>query len=431
MLLPRFRTKAATTTLVCCWAAAVSFSPRRFYSTAALSTTTTASTVPLATMADGKVRMLDLASAAVACTVSASRKIRKIAEPLELTTPAATASGDAKNTREKEDGSFVTDADFAAQGIIFQSLKAVCPDIRIVGEESPEEMQQHMDPEFALDVNLLRRTRAELRMRYYKTIAPAGSAFPLATVSPDAAEDDDESEIPTVDSDNDPDETLIDISRVSCIIDPLDGTRSYARGEYDVVSILICLLVDDQPYFGVIGKPFGYTGLPKIRASGCCTIYGGPLIDGVYIAGGGPIVASPLVRDGPPELLPRAVISSSRSKGIVHDFCGIMGEKGLVSPDPMLISGAGEKSMRLILQRKNEAIWFFPKPGTSLWDVAAPDALLRSLGGKMTDKNGNPMDYSKPREEAENIQGLVACIDASLHEECIQLFKNWEYKEES
>ena len=102
-----------------------------------------------------------------------------------------------------------------------------------------------------------------------------------------------------------------------------------------------------------------------------------------------------------------------------------MGEKGLVNPQPMLISGAGEKSLRLILQRYNEAIWFFPKPGTSLWDVAAPDAILRTLGGKMTDKNGNAMDYSKPREEAENTEGLVACIDSRLHQDCIDVFKGW------
>lgn len=410
MLLPRLRTKAAT--FVCL--AASSFSSRRFHSAApALSPS-----IPLATMADGKVRMLDLASAAVACTVYASRRIRKIAQPIE-----DGADDGAKNTRKKEDGSFVTDADFAAQGIIFQSLKAVCPQIRIIGEESPEEMAQHMDVDFALDEGLLQRTRSEIRMRYSKTET---EAFPLATVASDLEGD---SDFPTVNADDDPEDTLIDISRVSCIIDPLDGTKSYAHGEYDAVSILICLLVDDQPYFGVIGKPFGYTGLPKIRASECSTVYGGPLVDGVYIAGNGPIVAKPVVRDGPPELLPRAVISSSRSKGIVNDFCVVMGQKGLVSPDLMLISGAGEKSLRLILQQNNEAIWFFPKPGTSLWDVAAPDALLRSLGGKMSDKNGNEMDYSKPRDEAENMEGLVACIDAKLHEECIQLFKDWEYEE--
>lgn len=359
--------------------------------------------------------MLDLASAAVACTVSASRKIRKIAQPVEQG-----ADDDAKNVRKKDDGTFVTDADFAAQGIIFQSLKAVCPEIRIIGEESPAEMQQHMDSEFTLDSDLFQRTRTELRMRYRKIEA---ERYPLAAISPD-----DESSPeppPSVDANSDPDETFIDASRVSCIIDPLDGTKSYTYGEYDVVSILICLLVDNQPYFGVIGKPFGYTDLPKIRSSQCSTVYGGPLIDGVYVAGSDPIIATPLVREGPPESLPRAVISSSRSQGIVNDFCGVMGKKGLVNPEPMFISGAGEKSLRLILQRNNEAIWFFPKPGTSLWDVAAPDAILRTLGGKLTDKNGNLMDYSKPREEAENTEGLVACIDERLHRDCIDLFKEW------
>lgn len=357
--------------------------------------------------------MLDLASAAVACTVSASQKIRKIAQPSQEDN-----ADDGKNIRTKEDGSFVTDADFSAQGIIFQSLKAVCPEIRIIGEESPEEMEQHMDAEFSLDEGLMQRTRAEVRMRYHKSDA---KVFPLATISDDVSDDG----VADV-NEEDPDETLIEISRVSCIIDPLDGTKSYAHGEYDAVSILICLLVDDQPYFGVIGKPFGYAGLPMIRDTECSTIYGGPLIDGVYVAGGEQIIPTPLIRAGPAESLPRAVISSSRSTGIVNDFCGVMGDKGLVNPEPMLISGAGEKSLRLILQRNNAAIWFFPKPGTSLWDVAAPEALLRSLGGKLTNKFGQHMDYSKPREEAENTEGLVACIDSRLHEDCIRLFKEWD-----
>ena len=360
--------------------------------------------LPIATMADGRVRMLDLAAAAVACTVSASKKIRIIAED--------------KNIRRKDDGSFVTDADFTAQGIIFQSLKAVCPEIRIIGEESPQEMEQHMDPEFVLDEDLLQRTRTALRMRYWNT---ESETLPLAAV----AKDDPLPPVPDVDANADPEETLFDAARVSCIIDPLDGTKSYAHGEYDAVSILICLLVDNQPYFGVIGKPFGYTGLPKILNSQCCTVYGGPLLNHVYMAGAGRVVPTPLVRGGPPSSLPRAVISSSRSKGVVNDFCTVMSEKGLVGPEPLLISGAGEKSLRLILQRHDEAVWFFPKPGTSLWDVAAPDAILRSLGGKLTDKNGHEMDYSKPREEAENMEGVVASIDAALHQDCVTLFKEW------
>ena len=105
-----------------------------------------------------------------------------------------------------------------------------------------------------------------------------------------------------------------------------------------------------------------------------------------------------------------------------------MAEKGLVHPDPLLVSGAGEKSLRIITRFENEGLWFFPSGGTSLWDVAASDALLRAIGGKLTDKYGNTMDYSKTRKEAENEDGVVACYDENLHSECIRLFSeaSWE-----
>jgi 3'-phosphoadenosine 5'-phosphosulfate (PAPS) 3'-phosphatase len=72
-------------------------------------------------------------------------------------------------------------------------------------------------------------------------------------------------------------------------------------------------------------------------------------------------------------------------------------------------------------------LWFYPKPGTSLWDVAAPDALLRALRGKLTDKYGRDIDYDKSREAAENVDGIVACIDADLHAKCIALFQQGDW----
>lgn len=358
-----------------------------------------------------KVNLLDLASAAVACTVTASRSILKLAQPNG-------DDEDAKNTRLKSDGSFVTDADFAAQGVIVQAIRTVSTDVRIVGEESEEEMASHIGLHDVLDDDIMKRTKQELRLRYHRgkdvehlPLAPKGSSLAPAV------------------EEADPESCIVDASRVSIIIDPLDGTKSYAHGDYDSVSILIGIILDNTPCFGVIGKPFGYTGLEPILDTGCVTFYGGPLIKGVYIAGGEPVIPTPIDADAADEDLPRAVISSSRSKGVVNDFCLHLGEKKIVYPEPMLISGAGEKSLRLILQRHNEALWFFPKGGTSLWDVAAPDALLRSLGGRMTDKYGNDMDYSKPRDEAENIDGVVACIDEKLHAKCISLFKEGDWSD--
>ncbi|KAL7575717.1 hypothetical protein ACA910_003051 [Epithemia clementina (nom. ined.)] len=388
------------------------------------------------TVDDSTVNLMDLAAAAIACTVSASRAIMKIADPED---------DEGKNTRTKNDGSFVTDADIAAQFIIVQALRTVSRSVKIVGEESEEEMER-LTREYAfLDQDILSKTKEELNIRRKWRTAedfPLSFQGQLPLARKQALDPSDESELlfysPTasdVKSGQDEVPTVVDVSRVCIVVDPLDGTKSYAKGEYDAVSILIGIILDNKPCFGVIGKPFGYFNLTPILDTDCVTIYGGTLLDGVFVAGGEQVVATPIARSGEgqsvaKEDMPRAVISSSRSKGIVHDFCLHLGQQGLVYPEPLLISGAGEKSLRLILQQNNEAIWFYPKPGTSLWDVAAPDALLRSLGGKLTDKFGNEMDYSKSRDEFENMDGVVACIDKTLHAQCIQLFQEGDWPEQ-
>jgi 3'-phosphoadenosine 5'-phosphosulfate (PAPS) 3'-phosphatase len=50
------------------------------------------------------------------------------------------------------------------------------------------------------------------------------------------------------------------------------------------------------------------------------------------------------------------------------------------------------------------------------------------LGGKLTDKFGKELDYSKSREDAENNDGIIASNCAALHDKCIKLFQGrpWE-----
>ena len=395
-----------------------------------------------ATSNDVKVNLLDLASACVACAEAASRVIKAIAEPQDQgdnddhgdpnVDPNNPSSLLHKNTRLKDDGSFVTDADFAAQGIIVKAIRSISPHVRIVGEESAEEMAMHSGKYLQYNINddvILHRTQQELRLRYHRKVIhpmPLAEGNAVQNHSDDVTNDEATKFLHGV---LDPDECFIGSSRVGVVVDPLDGTKSYAQGEYDAVSVLISIIVDNEPYFGVIGKPFGYpegANLSSVLDRSCVIVYGGPLIKGVYVAGGREIVATPLISSNDSDL-PRAVISSSRSNGVVQDFCAHLAAQKLIHKEPILISGAGEKSLRLILQVNNEALWFFPKKGTSLWDVAAPDAILRSLGGKLTDKFGNAMDYSKAREDAENMEGVVACIDADLHAQCIELFRqgNW------
>lgn len=372
------------------------------------------------------LNLLDMASSVLASAVSSSLSIREYAQP------------NCQNARLKPDGSFVTDADFAAQKIITQAVQRVSQNVRILGEENPEGLAdveaEKIDHES--DAAVLMNSKREVYLRFKNRGAASDSpqqertaALPLSpsSSSGEAAVTIEEEMFQL--SEEEEKEVLVEASRVCIIIDPLDGTSSYAKGKYNAVSVLISVNLDYQPHFGVICKPFGYEGISPIMDSGCAAVYGGPLIGGGFIAGGDKL--SPLTVDSGAngdEGLPRAVISSSRSKGVVEDVCKEMGALGVIQPEPMHISGAGEKSLRLVLRRQNEGLWFFPRSGTSLWDIAASDAILRALGGKVTDKLGRPLDYSKSRAEAENMDGIIAASSATIHETCMRVFqgKNWD-----
>ena len=354
----------------------------------------------------GKVDLLDLAASALAATVAAARPIRDLSN-----------FGGEKNARLKGDGSVVTDADFSAQGAIMRTIQQVSGHVRIVGEESEEEMLRHLrddDDDECRESQVYQLAREEVRMRYHNRKGRP----PLSG---------DDSRVPSpVDVDKlDSSDVIVDADRVSVFVDPLDGTKSYARADYNAVTILIAVILDNAPCFGVICKPFGCKETTSILDTGCVAIYGGTLLNGVYVAGGSKL-HNPLRPEGE---LPRAVISRSRSEGIVRDFVDELAAKKVIHPEPLFVAGAGEKSLRLVMGTENEALWFFPKAGTSLWDVAASDALLRQLGGKLTDKYGQELDYSKSRENADNTDGIIACNDEALHAECIKLFQGRTWTE--
>jgi len=389
---------------------------------------------------DGKnsrVNLLDLS----ACCLSSA-----IVAADQITALACTAAGNKQNARLKIDGSFVTDADMAAQQIIVNALHEISNEIRIVGEENEEETSRcKITGHEARLESIFRLSREEILIRYHggKDIH-AYDMFSLLPLAQDGAglskEEVSLSKEETESNSTRPHrmkEIEIDTNRVSIFIDPLDGTNSYAKGDYGPVSILVAIIIDQTPCFGVICKPFGSPGQFSVLDTGCMAAYGGTLLGAAYIAGAGKIRGRKTTSAAEDPLggmkrdhkeLPRAVISRSRSKGIVQNFVAFLGEKGIIHPEPLLVSGAGEKSLRIIMGSENEGLWFFPKGGTSLWDVAASDALLRATGGRLTDKYGNDMDYSRSKTEAENKYGVVACYDELLHADCIRLFSEgtWE-----
>lgn len=353
------------------------------------------------------VNLIELGAAAIAGTVAATGPIRRFSE-----TP--------KNARFKLDGSVVTDADFAAQGCIICALRLISNEIRIVGEESPEEMQAHLKDSLQNEYNVYEYAKNELLHRYYRISMDK----PPLSECEESSTDLEPFKEPESTSEELP-ESLVDASRVTVLVDPLDGTKCYAQGDYDSVTILTAIILDNIPVFGVITKPFKYKGYSCLRNTGCFTVYGGTLVRGVFQAG----ATDPFQRNRSSER-PRAMISKSRSEGIVAEFFDRLGNQNLIHPDPIHVSGAGEKALRLIVGSQDEMAWLFPLSGTSRWDVAALDALLRQTGGKLTNKYGEPLDYSKSREDAENTEGIIACSDEALHTKCMEVFLSGSWEED-
>ena len=60
--------------------------------------------------------------------------------------------------------------------------------------------------------------------------------------------------------------------------------------------------------------------------------------------------------------------------------------------------------------------YIYPRDGTKRWDTCAPEALIRSLDGTMTDIFGNDYCYMRSASTpVDNYYGLVASLDLAYH----------------
>lgn len=59
--------------------------------------------------------------------------------------------------------------------------------------------------------------------------------------------------------------------------------------------------------------------------------------------------------------------------------------------------------------------YVFASPGCKKWDTCAPEAVLRAMGGRLTDIHGNDFKYH-PDVVAQNTGGVLATAFADDHE---------------
>jgi 3'(2'), 5'-bisphosphate nucleotidase len=164
------------------------------------------------------------------------------------------------------------------------------------------------------------------------------------------------------------------------IVDPLDGTREFVRGDGDF-TVNIALIDRGVPRAGVIFAPVRRRLFYTTAAGGA--VEEGPAPDGGWP---GPRRGLHVARPDPAGL--RVVASRSHLDPQTEAFIARFDVAGVTS--------AGS-SLKFCLVAAGEAD-LYPRFGPTMeWDIAAGDAILRAAGGTLIDlRTRAPMAYGKP-----------------------------------
>jgi len=318
--------------------------------------------------------MIDLDTLETGFAVDAARRAAELVRTVqrEMVTPALT----------KDDRSPVTVADFAAQALVGRLLGEAFPGELLVGEERADQLRR---PEG--------RGALEQVTRFVARAVPEATPEAVCRwIDRGGAE---------------PGERF-------WTLDPVDGTKGFLRGEQYVVAL--ALVVEGRVKLGVLGCPnltggatpdFGGPGSLLVASRGQGT-WTAPLAGGEYTR----LTASR--RDNPAEArLLRSVESGHTDVGGVNKLVEALGVKA----DPVLMdsqakfavlaAGAGDVLVRLLSPSR-------PDYREKIWDQAAGGLVVEEAGGRVSDLDGKPPDFTHGRTLAAN-RGVLA-TNGRLHD---------------
>lgn len=288
----------------------------------------------------------------------------------------------------KGDKSPVTVGDFAAQAIVAKRLTESGLTAPLVGEESAAYLRSPQGAE------TLERVTHFVR-----------SAFPSA--SPEEV-------CEWIDGgDRDPGDTY-------WTLDPIDGTKGFLRG--DQYAVALALVEGGRVMVGALGCPELVRAVEPQRG-GVGTVIGAVRDGGAYwrdldVSGCSPLSAwrrleVSSVTDPAETRLLRSVEKGHTNLGAIDHLAAAMG----VTAPPVgmdsqakyavLAAGGGEMLVRLLSEDR-------PDYREKVWDQAAGTIVIEEAGGRVTDLDGKPLDFSCGRTLAKN-RGVVA-TNGHLHD---------------
>lgn len=291
---------------------------------------------------------------------------------------------------EKDDRSPVTVADFASQALVGEMIERIFPDVPLVGEEDSQTLQAPAE----------------------RPVLDQVTSY-LSEVLPDAT----------------PDQVCAWIDRgggepgdLFWTVDPIDGTKGFLRGDQYVVAL--ALVKNGEVQIGVLGCPnlrdgctpdFNGPGslLLALRGEGCWTmpLEGKQTFRRLRVSGR---------REAHNARVLRSFEAAHTNVSQVDRFFEIL-EIGVpaVKMDSqakyaLLAAGEGELLLRLISPER-------PSYKEKIWDQAAGSLILQEAGGKITDLDGDSLDFSTGRTLDKN-RGVLAS-NGHLHDIALQTLR--------
>jgi len=288
----------------------------------------------------------------------------------------------------KGDKSPVTVADFSAQAIIGRILSQAFPDIPLVAEETSKALREADGAKILTQVT-----------NY------------VGKVMPDATK---ESVCEWIDYGG------AEPGRQFWVLDPIDGTKGFLRGDQYVVALA---LVEN----GIV--QIGVLGCPNLRDASILDMKGpGSIV--LAIRGQGTWSTSMAEDDDKWKQLKVSARSDSSQARLLRsfeaghtnvsqidqlaDWLGVQVEPVRMDSQAkyaVLAAGGGEVILRLLSPDRLDY-------REKIWDQAAGSIVLEEAGGRLTDLSGKPLDFTQGRMLTNN-RGVLA-TNGLLHDKVLQ-----------
>jgi len=198
------------------------------------------------------------------------------------------------------------------------------------------------------------------------------------------------------------------------VLDPIDGTKGFLRG--DQYAVALALVVDGDVVAGVLGCP----NLPAVdqaadHGSLFSAVRGGGAKSHSLDGAVGDAIHVDAITDPADAVVCESVVAAHAAHSVQ---AGIADRLGISAPPYRIDSqckyavvARGEASIYLRLLRDTSY-------REKVWDHAAGVVVVEEAGGRVTDLDGRPLDFSEGRLLG-NHRGII-CTNGAIHERVLE-----------